>query len=234
MSKERRQRGEAPERRDVGTLDGVSFRAPLQLELRSAGEGAKMPGLGGYTLMFNRLSVDLGGFKERIRAGATTKTIGEADIRCLMNHSPDILLGRSRPGNERNTLRLNEDTEGLEFEVAELPDSAQGRNVAESVERGDMDGCSFGFRTIQDAWEYDTEEAKAEDVEAIRELVEIRLFDVGPVTFPAYPETSAEVRSMMDGLAAHRGVANGEGHYLRLYRHRLHELERAGGVRLGG
>lgn len=226
--------GELFERRDAGLLDGVAFRAPMQLELRSAGEGSKMPGLGGYTAMFNSLSEPLGffeDFREKIAKGAFAKTITESDVRALFNHDPSNVLGRTRPESERNTLTLTEDDAGLEFEVAELPDNSTGRDVAEMVERGDVDGCSFGFRTVRDAWEYDTDEASDNDVEAIRILLEVRLFDVGPVTYPAYPETTAEVRSKITGLRARRD-ASADTRSIAFRKHRLRLIE-LGGVELG-
>lgn len=220
------------EQRDVGTIDGVSFRSPLQLELRSAGEGSKMPGLRGYTAVFDSLSEELGffeTFREKIAKGAFAKTIGESDIRALFNHDPSNMLGRTRPDSERNTLTLEEDSTGLLFDVRELPDSSIGRDVAEMVERGDVDGCSFGFRVIRDEWEYQGAEVEEHGVDAIRTLLEVRLFDVGPVTYPAYPETTAEVRDKIKALQAKRDNRPGASAAHRRMRMRLIEL---GGVEL--
>lgn len=231
------------ERRDAGTTEGYYFRARTQLELR-AKEGAKMPGLRGYTAVFNSWSLPLGyfeDFRESIDPAAFTKTITESDIRGLFNHSPDSVLARSRPGVSANTLRLGTDSTGLEFEIDELPDSSTGRDVAASVERLDVDGCSFGFRTIRDKWEYerpdDAPDAQQDEdegvrIEAWRTLLEVRLFDVGPVTYPAYPETTAEVRSKVAGMRAARDNGGDAGRWARTYRHRLAELEARGGVSL--
>ena len=143
-------------------------------------------GIEGYAAVFNELSVNLGGFKERIRPGAFTKTLQEADVRCLFNHDPNFVLGRKRSG----TLELAEDSKGLHFRVA--PPRAQwADDLRESIRRGDVDQGSFQFETVRDEWqrgqEYHT-----------RDLIEVRLYDVSPVTFPAYPQTSVSARSLAE------------------------------------
>lgn len=225
------------ERRDAGTAGaeaGYAYRGRTTIELRSK-DGAKMPGLRGYTAVFDSWSEPLGffeDFREKIATGAFAKTIGESDIRALFNHEPSNIFGRSK-GAAGGTLSLGEDSTGLEFEVDELPDSTLGRDLVAMVERGDVDGCSFGFRTVQDAWDYEVSpEDKAEGIEAYRTLVEVRLFDVGPVVYPAYPETTAEVRSKVAGLRAARDAGAPSDMWLRSYRHRLAELEARGAVTL--
>lgn len=245
---ERRNGALEVERRDAGQAYGNSFRVRTQLELR-AKEGAKMPGLRGYTAVFDSWSEALGifeDFREKIAPGTFAKTITESDIRGLFNHETNLVLGRTRPDRDSNTLRVAEDSTGLEFEVEELPDSTIGRDVATMVERGDVDGCSFGFRTVADEWHYERpddapsvedDERDGVTIEAWRTLTEVRLYDVGPVTYPAYPETTAEVRSKLAELKTGReqraAESNGRpGYWLRSYAHRLRELEALGGVPL--
>ncbi len=139
----------------------------------------------GYAAVFNQWSEILGMFKERIRAGAFKKTIKEADIRALFNHNADFVLGRNKAG----TLDLAEDSEGLHFRV-KPPDAHWANDLMESIKRGDIDQASFGFTAIQDEWDH-----KAEPME--RELIEVRLYDVSPVTFPAYPTTSVAARARL-------------------------------------
>lgn len=233
------------EQRDAGTTGidgGYAFRARTVMELR-AKEGAKMPGLRGYTAVFDSWSEPLGffeDFREKIATGTFAKTITESDIHALVDHESSKVLGRSR-GAAGGTLSLSEDSTGLEFEVGELPDTTTGRDIAELVERQDVDGCSFGFRTVADEWVYERpddapsqeeDEAQGVAIEAWRTLKEVRLFDVGPVSFPAYPETTAEVRAKIAGLRAARDSGAEATAWLRSYRHRLAELERAGGVTL--
>lgn len=227
------------EQRDAGAAGadaGYGYRARTEIELR-AKEGAKMPGLRGYTAVFDSWSEPLGffeDFREKIAPGAFAKTIKESDIRALFNHEPSNIFGRSK-GVAGGTLRMAEDSTGLEFEVDELPDSTVGRDLAALVEREDVDGCSFGFRTVKDEWNYDLDdEAKDLGLEAERTLIEVRLFDVGPVVYPAYPETTAEVRSKIAGLRAARdnGVTDAD-RFMMSYRHRLGELEARGAITLG-
>lgn len=147
----------------------------------------------GYAAVFNSWSEDLGGFRERIRPGAFAKSLGEqrANIKMFLNHNQDIVLASTRAG----TLRLGEDAKGLRVE-ADLPDTTAGRDLAVSLGRGDVDSMSFGFQTIRDAV---PESTKRWDGGPERELVEVRLFEVSPVTgWPAYPATSAAVRTLAE------------------------------------
>src|SRR5947209_7458736 len=92
------------------------YRAELRLEQRKEGEPKTLVG---YPAKFNTVSRDLWGFKETILPGAFKRTLAEgADVRALVNHNPDMVLGRTRSG----TLRLKEDAVGLRMEV-DTPDT---------------------------------------------------------------------------------------------------------------
>lgn len=160
-------------------------------ELRVTGDSGSAPKIEGYAAVFGPLSVNLGGFQERVRVGAFAKTIQESDIRGLFNHDPNFVLGRNKSG----TMELREDPKGLWFRV-DPPKAAWADGLVESIRRGDIDQCSFSFRTLKDEW-------GEEDDRTVRTLVEVRLFDVGPVTFPAYEATIAQVRSVE--FAEHEG-----------------------------
>jgi len=149
----------------------------------------------GYAALFNSWSQDLGGFREQIAPGAFAKSLPADDIRALLNHDPNYVLGRNRSG----TLVLTEDDRGLHFEVT-APNTQWARDLYESVKRGDIDQCSFGFRVVRDDWR------SADGIDE-RTLLEVRLFDVSIVTYPAYPATSANVRSYADVLEEHRATA---------------------------
>ena len=143
-----------------------------------------------YAAKFDVLSEDLGGFRERIGRRAFTKTLQEHDIRGLFNHNPNYVLGRSKAG----TLELKVDLHGL-FARATLPDTLWARDLAVSIERGDITSGSFGFNPIKDKW------AETEDKLLVRDLVEVRLFDVSLVTFPAYPDAEGvSLRSLCDDV----------------------------------
>lgn len=156
---------------------------PLQ-ELRVASENGQRK-IAGYAAIFNVLSVPLWGFRERIRNGAFKKTLLEGDIRSVWNHDSSYVLGRTKV----DTLRLWEDKRGLGFEALP-PDTQWARDFMVSIERGDVDQMSFSFNAIQEEW-------AMEEKELVRELVEVQLHEISPVTFPAYPQTVAQLRSML-------------------------------------
>lgn len=152
-------------------------------ELRAEGEGEERK-LTGYAAVFNQLSEPMWGMREKIRPGAFAKTIGEADIRACWNHNSDYVLGRTTNG----TLSLREDDRGLWVEIRP-PAASWADGFMESVRRKDVDQMSFGFETIRDYWE-------GEEGQQIRTLVEVKLYEVSPVTFPAYTQTEVSVRAL--------------------------------------
>jgi len=158
------------------------------IEVRAA-DGDEPPRITGHSAVFNKWSEDLGGFKERVMPGAFTKTIGEADIRSLFNHDPNYVLGRTKAG----TLALSEDKRGLAIDVLAPTTDTIRDLVLEPMRRGDIDQASFSFRTVRDEWR----EPKKEGTLWERDLLEVKLFDVGPVAFPAYVQTDMAVRSML-------------------------------------
>lgn len=192
------------ERRTV-TFDG------LRIERRADGDDGSGPGrLVGHAAVFDSPSVDLGGFRERILPGAFAATIVNDDIRALFNHDPNHVLGRNTAG----TLKLAEDDTGLQMAV-DLPDTQVARDLVVSIERGDVTQQSFGFQTISDEW-------SMVDGEEVRTLKAVKLFDVSPVTFPAYPQTDIALR----GRDAFRATQEDRGPSLES-RHRRRRLRLA-------
>lgn len=174
------------------------------LEVRNADEG-KLPTLVGYAAKFDKRA-NLGWYQEEIAAGAFAESLKRGDdVRALWNHSTSAPLGRRSAG----TLRVSEDTIGLRVEI-DLPQTSAGRDVLESVTRGDVDGMSFGFRANRVEWQFDGEDEKND----VRRLLEVDLIEVSPVTFPAYDDTeigkrSADaVRKELSQLADVRSAAN--------------------------
>lgn len=137
----------------------------------------------GYAAVFDSLSEDLGGFREKIAKGAFSDTLN-ADVRALWNHDANIVLGRTTAG----TLTLREDNHGLAIEI-DPPNTQQANDLLISIRRGDVSQMSFGFYTKDDSWE-------KRDGENIRTLRKVELFDVSPVTYPAYSDTSVATRSL--------------------------------------
>src|SRR5262245_47373863 len=151
------------------------------LEIR-ADDGEKGMRVRGHAAVFNQKSEEIFGFREIILPGAFKNTIKNADVRALWNHDPNFVLGRNKNG----TLTLREDKVGLVSEI-DFPETTFARDIFQSIKRGDVDQMSFGFRTVTDNW-------RMEKGETVRELVEVQLFDVSPVTFPAYPQTDVAAR----------------------------------------
>jgi HK97 family phage prohead protease len=166
----------------------------VDLEIREA-EGDQPRTIVGHPVVYNRWSEDLGGFRERVLPGAATKTIAESDIRALFNHDPNFILGRNRAG----TLRLIDEPGKLRMELTPPETDTINDLVIAPMRRRDLTQMSFGFRTIKDEWR-DPSQATKKDGLWERDLIEFSLFDVSPVTFPAYPQTDVHVRALLGEL----------------------------------
>lgn len=158
-------------------------------EIRSGGNlRAVSPGkLTGYAAVYGSLSQDLGGFVERIRAGAFTRSLAGTDgIRALYEHDNQRLLGNTASG----TLKLIEDAHGLAFELS-LPATSYASDLGVLVERGDIAGCSFGFTVPAggDAWEM-------RSGQLTRDLLTVDLKEITITSNPAYRDTAVALRSM--------------------------------------
>ena len=147
--------------------------------------------ISGHASMYDTRSENLGGFYEYIEAGAfTPELIAKSDTRALINHDQNLILGRTTSG----TLRLTADEKGLRYEF-DVPQTSYGKDLVVSMQRGDITQSSFAFTVADDDWTTD------EDGNNIRTIKKIeRLYDVSPVTYPAYPEAN-------DLIVAQRGLA---------------------------
>lgn len=157
-------------------------------EIRMDGEGDDRK-IVGYAAVFFREG-DAGteytlwdGAVERIEPGAFDNVASD-DVRALFNHDPNMLLGRSTAG----TLRLSVDDKGLRYEI-DPSDTTTGRDVQTHLERGDLTGSSFGFRVTKEEW------VTRDNQPDLRMIRGVELFDVGPVTFPAYESSDAGIRA---------------------------------------
>lgn len=155
-------------------------------ELRADDDGGK-PKLRGYAAVFNRWSEDLGWFRERIAPGAFADVLRD-DVRALFNHDSNYVLGRTKAG----TLRMTEDERGLLVEIDAPTDGPLVGLVVNPIRRGDINQMSFAFTMEGGAEEWDYSKELPE-----RTLKRIgRLYDVSPVTYPAYADTSIAARSL--------------------------------------
>ena len=149
-------------------------------------EDDSLPKIEGYAAVFNKDSEDMG-FIERIAPGAFKKALKTSDVRALFNHDSNIILGRNTAG----TLELKEDKTGLFMSVTP-PDTQLVRDMVLSpIERGDITQQSFGFTVDVDEWVHKDNEPSIRTIKEVREL-----FDVSPVTYPAYPDTAVALRSL--------------------------------------
>lgn len=155
-------------------------------EIRAKGDDKKKK-LVGYAAVFDRRSLDLGGFVEVIERGAFAESLNDGvDVRALIDHRG---IAIARTGN--GTLTLEEDDIGLRVEI-DTPDTTAGNDIYTSVQRGDVDQMSFGFtvRNGGDTWEEDDEGM------LVRTLTGVNLLETSIVTFPAYPDTTIANRSV--------------------------------------
>lgn len=168
------------ERRDFSFEDVPE--AEVVVETRTDGRLA----IRGYAIVYNRLSLDLGGFRERIMPGAfdgmLNRQRGRNDLVSYYNHNPDILLGRESSG----TLRVWSDEKGVGFEV--FPPATRA-DVVESIQRRDVKGASFAFTVDKGGERFTTDE----NGRAVREITAGTMYELGPVVQPAYPSTSASI-----------------------------------------
>jgi hypothetical protein len=163
----------------------------------------------GYAATYGVLSHDIktrdGSFKERIAKRAFDKVLrsNPPDVVATFNHSVNHVLGRTGAG----TLQLRSDDTGLHFKCNIAPTS-YGKDLYESVKRGDISGCSFAFELGErsdESWEEEEIEDEKElglrgkrGKQLVRTISNFqKLHDISIVTNPAYPGTSVDARHEM-------------------------------------
>jgi hypothetical protein len=142
----------------------------------------------GYAALFNVRSELLGGFFfEEILPGAFDDVL-EDDVRALIDHESGRVIGRS----SSKTLRVGVDEKGLAYSV-DLPDTGDARDLRTLIDRGDVRESSFGFEVGPGGsdWAIDKEGRTIRTVSKVQ-----RLWDVSPVAFPAYADTTIALRSL--------------------------------------
>lgn len=141
--------------------------------------------ISGYAAVFNRLSENLGGFREKILPNAFDNVLND-DVRALINHQSSLILGRT----SADTLQISVDSRGLHYRI-DPPDTQYARDLIASIQRGDITQSSFAFQVEDDNWNEDDDGRLIRTIKSFK-----KLFDIAPVTYPAYPDTSVAVRSM--------------------------------------
>lgn len=164
----------------------------MSSEIRALGEGSVTysvtggkPRIDARAVVYDAWSVDLGGFKERIRPGAFTL---ETDLVALWDHDSSKVLGRVSAG----TMDVRSDTTGIDF-TAYPPNTTWAQDLRESMSRGDIRGCSFRMYVDEDKW-------YVQDGQVYRDVLKARVNELTITSMPAYPETTAEARSTAASL----------------------------------
>lgn len=163
----------------------------IPIELRVGAGEDNAPVIEGRAAVYNRWT-DLGYFREMIEPGFFESVLKD-DVRALWNHNADLVLGRTK----NKSLVLDDDERGLNVQIRPA-DTQTGRDAVTSIKRGDVDQMSFAFMVKEggDEWKRD----KNGITRVLKRGGCERLFDVSPVTYPAYPQTSVHVRSKLDEL----------------------------------
>lgn len=183
----------------------------LRIERRGQGDEARQV-LVGHAAVFDQWTTLYEGrywiWREVVRPKAFARAIKEKqDVRGLWNHDANFVLGRTISG----TLELREDSEGL-LSTIDPPGTQTVRDlVIVPIDRGDVSGMSFAFdvrrgdkivevehedgtRVIDRGGERITLRYEGDRVIEERELLDLDLFDVSPVTYPAYEGTNIGLR----------------------------------------
>ena len=163
-------------------IRGISYRATVDEESRH---------VEGYALLFDVDSKPMwgGDLIERIAPTALDGVLERSDVLCLMNHDERRgVLARWRMGE--GSLSLTVDEKGLRY-AFDAPNTALGDELVEALRRGDIAESSFAFTVEKDNWE------RKEDGTYVRTIVQIeQLYDVSPVYYPAYEDTTVALRSL--------------------------------------
>jgi len=167
------------------------------VEFRSEGEGdEKASFVEGRGVVYNREVEIWPGFMEKIRSGAFSKTIDSRDeVKSFFNHNPSFVLSTTR---SKPPLHIEDGKDALRFK-SEIPPTTYGNDLAINLERKNVRGASFSFEVHPEG------DTVTRDTKGVmhREIVKATLFEVGPVTNPAYRQTSANLRSVEEVYNEH-------------------------------
>ena len=157
-------------------------RAP-HIEVRKNVDGSRT--LSGTAVVWDALSQDLGGFRERISKGAFAQSLKDnPDVIIAYQHDLSQPLGRVSSG----TARVWEDAQGLQYSCV-LPDTTYAQNLISLIERGDISQNSFGFSVAQGGDEWSVQA----DGSTLRTVNQATLWECSVVTTPAYSTSENHV-----------------------------------------
>lgn len=153
----------------------------------------------GYAVLWDSVTTIANEFREQFAKGSLTRSIREDDIRMLLDHDSGRVVGRTASGS----LRLREDALGLRYEVDVNLDTPDGQTLAGTVGRRDVSGISPSFYVTAENW------PRVGSGLPLRVITEARLKEISAVAWPAYPQTTAAMRSTAstNNEAAQRRIA---------------------------
>ncbi|MFC5532378.1 HK97 family phage prohead protease [Cohnella yongneupensis] len=167
---------------------------PVKLEIRaSEGDEGKRTITG--SIKYDTNSADMEDWYgdtwvEQIASGAFSESLKTRGVVGLWSHDTSQVLGNTKSG----TLRIDDGKTELRFEL-DIPDTTVGNDAWSLIQRGDVDGVSFGMRVTKDKW---SSEKRGEQKIYKRSILNAELFEISPVAFPAYPSNEVLVRSLDD------------------------------------
>ncbi len=156
----------------------------ITVEMRADSEGRTVEGYAALT----DVMADLGWYREKIMPGAFDNA-DISDVRALFNHDSNFLLARSKS----NTLTVTVDEKGLYYRF-DMPETPMGDNILAMIRRGDLTQSSFAFTVSKTSWRWESDNDDLDKDERTIEAIDV-VYDVAPVTFPAYEDTSVSARS---------------------------------------
>lgn len=159
------------------------YEAPVGFEKREDGEDESV--IEGYAAVFNKDSEDFGGWVERIAPGAFSDVLKDNAV-ALFNHDMNLVLGRNGVN-----VTLTQDDKGLRYKV-KLPETSFAKDLRQLIKDGIIHQSSFAFTVKEQRWTKPDKEGERH----VRTIEKIkRLYDVSPVTTPAYPDASVGARA---------------------------------------
>ncbi|WP_339033784.1 HK97 family phage prohead protease [Bradyrhizobium symbiodeficiens] len=139
----------------------------------------------GYAVLWGSVTNIANEFLEKFAKGSLTRSIAEDDVRMLLDHDSGRVVGRTAAG----TLRLREDALGLRYECDVNLDTPDGQTLAGTVGRRDVSGISPSFVVRAESWD------DSGSGLPLRTITDARLIELSAVAWPAYPQTTAAMRS---------------------------------------
>ncbi len=157
------------------------FSEPVGFEKREGGVDENV--IEGYAAVFNKDSEDFGGWHERIAPGAFSEVLKDNAV-ALFNHDMNLVLGRNGVN-----LKITEDATGLKYRL-KLPDTSFAKDLRQLIKDEIIHESSFAFTVAAQEWKHTDKQPSVRTITKVK-----RLYDVSPVTRPAYKDATVGARN---------------------------------------